>query len=49
MSGDNDSSFENGRSVLVTGGAGFIGPHLVEALVARGARVTVVGNLQAGS
>jgi UDP-glucose 4-epimerase len=33
------------RSVLVTGGAGFIGSHLCEALVGRGAHVTVVDNL----
>jgi UDP-glucose 4-epimerase len=30
------------RSVLVTGGAGFMGSHLVEELVRRGSRVTVV-------
>ncbi|MCC6348657.1 MAG: GDP-mannose 4,6-dehydratase [Candidatus Eisenbacteria bacterium] len=29
----------NGRSVLVTGAAGFVGPHLARALVARGATV----------
>jgi UDP-glucose 4-epimerase len=37
-----------GSRALVTGGCGFIGSHLVEALVARGASVTVVDNLQAG-
>lgn len=35
--------------VLVTGGAGFIGSHLVEALVANRARVTVIDNLSHGS
>ncbi len=34
--------------VLVTGGAGFIGSHIVEALVKRGARVRVVDNLSTG-
>lgn len=34
--------------VLVTGGAGFIGSHLVEALVARGTTVRVVDNLATG-
>jgi UDP-glucose 4-epimerase len=34
--------------VLVTGGAGFIGSHLVDALVARGAAVRVVDNLSSG-
>lgn len=34
--------------VLVTGGAGFIGSHLVERLVARGDRVTVVDDLRNG-
>ena len=33
---------------LVTGGAGFIGSHIVEALVARGDRVRVLDNLQTG-
>ncbi len=35
--------------VLVTGGAGFIGSHLVEALLARSYRVRVLDNLSQGS
>ncbi|MFQ5987952.1 MAG: NAD-dependent epimerase/dehydratase family protein [Dehalococcoidia bacterium] len=35
--------------VLVTGGAGFIGSHLVDCLIERGDEVAVVDNLCAGS
>src|SRR5262245_44681305 len=37
-----------GTRVLVTGGASFIGSHLVDALLARGARVRVVDDLTSG-
>jgi nucleoside-diphosphate-sugar epimerase len=36
------------KKVLVTGGASFIGSHLVDALVARGAQVRVVDDLTSG-
>jgi nucleoside-diphosphate-sugar epimerase len=36
-------------SVLVTGGGGFIGSHLVEALIQRGASVRVLDNLTTGN
>jgi len=36
------------KNVLITGGAGFIGSHIAEALVARGCHVKVVDNLASG-
>src|SRR6266511_2638224 len=38
----------HGRKVLVTGGASFIGSHLVEALLKRGAWVRIVDDLGSG-
>lgn len=38
----------NGKKVLVTGGASFIGSHLCEKLVSRGAVVTVADNFSSG-
>ena len=35
-----------GKSVVVTGGAGFIGSHLVEQLVRESADVTVIDNFR---
>lgn len=43
-----NTSFWKNKKVLVTGGTGFIGSHVVEKLVRRGADVTVLDNLQNG-
>lgn len=44
----NEKSYTN-IPVLVTGGCGFIGSHLVEKLVALGANVTILDNLSTGT
>ncbi len=47
-SGSTTKSFYRGKKVCVTGGAGFIGSHLVEELVTQEAIVTVLDNLSSG-
>jgi len=42
-------SYFDSRRILVTGGASFIGSHLVKALVRSGARVSVVDDLSSGT
>lgn len=42
------SSYRTMKSFLVTGGAGFIGSHVAEALLARGDRVRVLDNFSTG-
>ena len=43
-----EAAIWNRKNVLVTGGASFIGSHLVDALVQRGAHVRVVDDLTSG-
>ena len=43
------TAFYAGKKAVVTGGAGFIGSHIVEALVQQGAHVTVLDNLKTGT
>lgn len=42
-------SFWSAKRVLVTGGAGFVGSHLVEKIVKKGSRVTILDTLENGS
>lgn len=42
-------NFYQDKKVLVTGGAGFIGSHLVEKLVSLGAEVTILDNFSSGN
>lgn len=42
-------NIETDRHCVITGGAGFVGSHLADALISAGAEVTVVDNLSTGS
>jgi UDP-glucose 4-epimerase len=42
------AAYDTSMRAVVTGGAGFVGSHLVDALVARGDEVTVIDNLSSG-
>lgn len=48
-SASTNKNFYSGKKVCITGGAGFIGSHLLEALIIRGAVTTVIDNLSTGS
>ncbi len=41
--------YDSRKRVLVTGGAGFLGSHLIDALLAQGAEVTCADNLFTGT
>lgn len=49
MVSDQAKAFYQGKNVLVTGGAGFIGSHLAERLVDYKAHVTIFDNFSTGS
>lgn len=44
-----ENKLSEGKNVLITGGAGFIGSHIVDLLVEKGYGVFVVDNLSSGS
>lgn len=44
-----NTDWYKGKNVLVTGGAGFIGSHLAQTLVERGAYVSILDDLSAGT
>src|SRR5882672_1255938 len=48
-SAGHEAAFQEPLRALITGGAGFIGSHLAEHLIARGADVTAIDDLSTGS
>ena len=49
MNSEKQSSAITTSRILVTGGAGFIGSHLTDYLLAQGAEVIVIDNLSTGN
>jgi nucleoside-diphosphate-sugar epimerase len=45
----NDEQFWKEKRVFITGGASFIGSHLADALIQKGARIRIVDDLSSGS
>ena len=39
---------DSNKNILVTGGAGFIGSHLVDELILQGFKVSIIDNLSTG-